>query len=75
MDALKQTGYEEGKNLTIQYRWAEGNFERLAPYAADLVNGRVALIASTGGPAAARAAKQATASIPIVFVTGGDPVA
>jgi len=70
---LKETGYVEGQNLTIEYRWAENQQERLSALAADLVRQRcVAIIA--GGVNAAFAAKAATATIPIIFATGVDPI-
>ena len=74
LQGLKETGYVEGQSLTIGYRYADFQNERLPALAADLVQHRVRVIATLGGPAAAIAAKAATATIPIVFATGGDPV-
>jgi putative ABC transport system substrate-binding protein len=72
---LGEAGYVEGRNLTIVYRAAEGQPDRLPAMAADLVNARVAAILAGGGPLPTRAAKAATTTIPIVFAYGGDPVA
>jgi putative ABC transport system substrate-binding protein len=71
---LKDTGHIEGENVTIEQRWAEGQFDRLPALAAELVRRRVAVIATSGGSAAAFAAKAATTTIPIVFMAGEDPV-
>jgi putative ABC transport system substrate-binding protein len=71
---LSETGYIEGQNLTIECRWGHGNYDRLTALAADLVRHKVAVIVTGGGPPAALAAKNATSTIPIVFVIGTDPV-
>jgi putative tryptophan/tyrosine transport system substrate-binding protein len=71
---LNETGFVESQNVALDYRWAEGQFDRLAGLAADLVRQQVALIVTMGGEVSALAAKAATATIPIVFVIGTDPI-
>jgi putative ABC transport system substrate-binding protein len=71
---LAETGYVEGRNVAIEYQWAEGRYDRLPALAADLVRRRISVIAALGSSAPGHAAKTATSMIPIVFQTGGDPV-
>jgi ABC-type uncharacterized transport system substrate-binding protein len=73
-EGLNETGYVEGQNAAIEYRWAEGQYDRLPALAAELVSQKVDVIAAGSAPSA-MAAKNATSTIPIVFSSGGDPVA
>jgi putative tryptophan/tyrosine transport system substrate-binding protein len=73
-EGLASAGYVEGRNLTIEYRWADEQYERLHALAADLVRRPVAVIFATGGVVSAVAAKSVTTTVPIVFVHGSDPI-
>src|SRR5688500_9007327 len=71
---LKQAGHVDGKDVAIEYRWAEGRYDRLPGLAKELVQRQVSVLVATGGPAPAIAAKAATSTIPIVFTGGQDPI-
>ena len=71
---LKEVGFIEGQNLAIEYSWAEGNFDRLPALAADLIRSKVDVIAAMSGDVSIRAATRASSTIPVVFITGSDPV-
>jgi putative ABC transport system substrate-binding protein len=71
---LSETGFDEGRNVIIEYRWADGNYDRLPGLADELVKRRIAVLYTSGGSVSALAAKDAARGIPLVFVMGSDPV-
>ena len=71
---LKETGFVEGQNVAVEYRWAQGQYDRFPELAAEFVRRQVAVIAATGGEPSPQSAKAATQSIPIVFTANGDPI-
>src|SRR5260370_20320182 len=73
-EGLRQLGFTEGQNLAIEYRWAEGQYQRLPALAADLIHRKVDVIAAVSGDVSIRAAISANSITPVVFITGGDPV-
>ena len=74
-DGLREYGYIEGQNVAIEYRWAEGDYNRLPAFAAEFVARNANVIVATGGERSSKVAKEATSTIPIVFTSGSDPVA
>jgi putative tryptophan/tyrosine transport system substrate-binding protein len=71
---LKETGFVEGQNVAVEYRWAQGQYDRFAEFAAEFIRRQVAVIAATGGEPSPQSAKAATQTIPIVFTANGDPI-
>src|SRR6516165_4741305 len=71
---LKETGFVEGQNVAVEYRWAQGQYDRFPELAAEFVRRQVAVIAATGGEPSPQSAKAATQTIPIVFTANGDPI-